>query len=335
MKDLILKELRQAEGYISGERLSELCGVSRTAIWKHIKTLQQEGYQIESQHGAGYRLVGMADVLNARELADHLQGSCFAPSAKIHCYQEVTSTNTVAKELAQKAADRQAKQGIVVTAENQTAGKGRLGRPWTSAQGTGICCSVVLAPMMTLAEASRFSFIAATAIAEGVRRYTGLDVQIKWPNDLVLNGRKICGILVEMVAEAEHVDYFVLGFGLNVNQTSADFPQEIAQKATSLAIQSGVKIDRMALLCQILLSIEEHLALYQSQGFAPIRQKWLASACFLGEKVVIRQQERIIDEGTVQGIDEDGALLLERPDGQTVRILAGDVSLRQADGRYC
>ena len=218
MKDLILKELRQAEGYISGERLSELCGVSRTAIWKHIKMLQQEGYQIESQHGAGYRLVGLADVLNARELADHLQGSCFAPFAKIHCYQEVTSTNTVAKDLAQKAADRSKKHGIVVTAESQTAGKGRLGRPWNSAQGSGIWCSVVLAPAMTLAEASRFSFIAATAIAEGVRRYTDLNIQIKWPNDLVLDGRKICGILVEMVAEAEHVDFFVLGFGLNVNQ---------------------------------------------------------------------------------------------------------------------
>lgn len=335
MKDLILKELRQAEGYISGERLSELCGVSRTAIWKQIKTLQQEGYQIESQHGAGYRLVGIADIMNARELAAQLQGSCYSSPAKIHCYQEVTSTNNVAKELAQKAGSRQAKHGIVVTAESQTAGKGRLGRPWNSAQGSGIWCSVVFAPTMALTEASRFSFIAATAIAEGIRRYTHLDVQIKWPNDLVLNGKKICGILVEMIAEAEHIDYFILGFGINVNQYLEDFSEELREKATSLAIRSGAKIDRMALLCQILLSLEQQLALYQSEGFTPIRQNWLENACFLGDKVVIRQQERIIDEGVVEGIDEDGALLLQRPNGQIVRILSGDVSLRQADGRYC
>ena len=335
MKELILKELRQADGYISGERLSEVCGVSRTAIWKQIKSLQQEGYQIESQHGAGYRLLGMADVLNARELAEHLAGSCFASMSKIHCYQEVTSTNIVAKEWAQKAEGRDARHGLVVTAESQSAGKGRLGRPWSSAAGEGIWCSVVLAPVMTLVEASRFSFIAATAIAEGIEAYTKLAVRIKWPNDLVISGRKICGILVEMVAEAEQIDYFVLGFGLNVNQSAEDFPDDLQKKATSLAVQMGAKIDRMALLCHILRALEQKLALYQAEGFAPIRQKWLASACFLNEKVVIRQQERVLDEGIMQGIDDDGALLLKRSSGETVRILSGDVSLRSAEGGYC
>lgn len=333
MKEQILKELRQAEGYISGEHLSELCGVSRTAIWKQIKALQQEGYQIESQHGAGYRLVGMDDVLNARELSSYLQDTCFGPVEKIHCYTEVTSTNTVAKELAQKAATREARHGLTITAESQTAGKGRLGRSWNSVPGAGIWCSVVLAPPIALTEASRFSFIAAVALAYGIKQYTNLDVQIKWPNDLLIQGQKICGILVEMVAEAEQVDYFVLGFGINVNQCAEDFPEQLQKKATSLYVQGGVKIDRMALLCQILRSIEHYLDLYQRESFALIRQKWLDSACFLGEKVVIRQQERIIEEGLLQGIDDDGALLLEQSDGQLIRILAGDVSLRQADGR--
>ncbi len=334
MKEQILKELRQAEGYISGEHLSELCGVSRTAIWKQIKTLQQEGYQIESQHGAGYRLVGMADVLNARELSSYLQGTCFWPAEKMHCYAEVDSTNTVARQWAQKAANRETRHGLAVTAESQTAGKGRLGRPWNSLPGAGIWCSVVLAPPIALTEASRFSFIAAVAIAYGIKQYTNLEVQIKWPNDLLIQGQKICGILVEMAAEAEQVDYFILGFGLNVNQRQDDFPEELQKKATSLYAQSGTKIDRMALLSQILRSIEKHLDLYQKEGFAPIRQKWLDSACFLGEKVVIRQQERIIEEGILRGIDDDGALLLEQSNGQLIRILAGDVSLRQADGSY-
>ena len=335
MKDRILQELRQTDGFVSGEHLSQICGgVSRTAIWKQIKNLQKEGYQIEAKSSAGYRLVGLADVFNARELAAQIAEGCFACAEKIHCYEEVTSTNTVAKEWAQKAPNRESRHGLVVTAERQTAGKGRLGRAWNSAPGEGIWCSVVLAPEMLLSEASRFSFIAAVAIAEGLSQYTGLAVKIKWPNDLLVQGKKICGILVEMAAEAEHVNHFVLGFGINANQALSDFPEELQAKATSLFLQTGQKVSRLPLLAQILQSLEQTLLLYQKEGFAPIGKRWMDNACFLDEVIIIRQNDKVLASGLMRGIDDDGALLLERQGGEILRILSGDVSMRKNDGSY-
>lgn len=332
MRNKILDELLQATDYISGETLSELCGISRTAIWKHIKVLQQEGYQIESQHGSGYKLIDKNDVLNERELLADLKKKHFAPLPEVHCYKEVTSTNAVAKELALNALN---KNGIVVTAESQSAGKGRLGRPWASAAGAGLWCSIVIAPEMALTEASRFSFIAAVAITESIRQVTGLEVQIKWPNDIVYQGKKLCGILVEMVAEAEQVDFFILGFGINVNQSLQDFPKEIQEKATSLRIETGQSISRAKLLQSILYTLNMNLSVYKKQYFEPIKEKWCDYACLLGEDVVIMNHNKNFYEGELLGIDDDGALLLKSANGDVRRVLAGDVSLKNAKGGYC
>lgn len=328
-KAKILTVLLQNEGYISGETLSELCQVSRAAIWKQIKRLQQEGYDIQSQHGLGYRLIGRADALNPQQIKCNLKPGIFLTADAIHYLDSIDSTNSEAKRLALAGA----REGTVVLAEVQTAGKGRLGRSWTSSGQKGIWCSVLLTPPVNIAQVGQYSFVAAVAVAEGIAAATGLPVEIKWPNDVLINRKKVCGVLLELVAELEQVDTLIVGFGVNVNQELADFPEEVQHKATSLAILSGKRVNRVEVLSKILNALQENYQLMEQEGFEPIRQKWLQRCCLLGQEVVISGNGRQIMEGILAGLRADGALLLETAEGQQA-ILSGDVSLRSPGSQY-
>lgn len=244
-------------------------------------------------------------------------------------YDSIDSTSTEAKRLLQQGYGH----GVVVTAETQTAGKGRLGRAWDSAKGTGIWFSVVFEPKVELQQVSLYSFAAAVAVAEAVCNVTGLTAQVKWPNDVLVKGKKVCGILLELVAERNQPVRVIIGIGINANQKQDEFPQEVQAKAASLAMMTGREIDRRQMLDAVL----ERLAYYSDQleqnGFAVIRDKWTELSCVSGKEVQIVQHGNTLLYGTAIGLADDGALLVKTEQG-IQRIMAGDVSLRAADGGY-
>lgn len=327
-REMILTALSDTTDFVSGEALSRQCGISRTAVWKHIQKLQQEGYQIESQRHQGYRLLNGADVLRAQEIGRGLEQTMWQQE-RIFCHSEIDSTNQEARRLILQGYG----QGTVIVAEQQNAGRGRLGRHWESPGGTGIWFSVILEPAVSLQETSHYSFVTAVAVAEGIRQATGLPAQVKWPNDILIDGKKVCGVLLELVAEMTRVHQLIVGIGINANQKPADFPEEVRKKATSLAIETGHPVQRCAVLCAVLRCLEENCRLMEQQGFAAIRQKWAELSCVIGREVQVLRQGETVLYGMATGLAEDGALVVQTGNGEE-RIVAGDVSLRAADGSY-
>ena len=250
-------------------------------------------------------------------------------SYTIKHYDSIDSTNLEARRLI----GQNCGHGTVVTAESQTDGKGRLGRAWNSARGAGLWFSVVLEPRIPVHQVSLYSFAAAVSVAEGIQLSTGLSSQVKWPNDVLLKGRKVCGILLELVAERNQPVRVIIGIGINANQQMEDFPEDVQHKAVSLAMETGKSVDRQ----QVLDAVLERLAFYSAEleqnGFAAIRETWTALSCVSGKAVQIVQQGKPVLYGTALGLDDDGALLVQTEQG-TERITAGDVSLRAADGGY-
>ncbi len=327
-REKILAALTATTSFVSGEALSQQCGVSRTAVWKQIQKLQEAGYQIEGQRRLGYRLLNGADVLNQEEIGRALPDGFFG-STQIFCYEELDSTNLEARRLILQGHG----QGTVIVAERQTAGRGRLGRPWESPSGTGIWFSVILEPGVSLQQTSSYSFVMAVAVAEGIRQATGLEAQVKWPNDVLLQGKKVCGILLELVAEMSQVHQLIAGIGINANQQLTDFPEEVRQKAISLAVAAGHPVQRTSVLCAVLQKIEENCVLLEQQGFDAIREKWLSLSCVIGKEVQIVRQGDAILTGTAVGLGSDGSLQVQTAQG-IEQVVAGDVSLRAVDGSY-
>ncbi len=253
MRSKVLKALKESnERYLSGEELSQQIGVSRTSVWKHIKKLKEEGYAIESVASRGYRLIQESDILSKAELELLIQEVGFIDS--VTYLKTVDSTNTYAKGHADKV-----DSGALIISDTQTQGRGRLGRLWVSPPATGIWMSMVLVPDIAPYEASKITQIAAASVAEALVNATGLDFTIKWPNDILLNGKKVCGILTEMSAELNSINYIVVGIGINVNMDQ--FPEEIASVATSLKIETGNLHRRYDIVKEILVAFE---GLYES-----------------------------------------------------------------------
>lgn len=250
-------------------------------------------------------------------------------SYTIQQYDTIDSTNLEARRLIQQGFGH----GTVVAAETQTAGKGRLNRTWESAKGSGIWFSVILEPAVSMQQMSQYSFVIAVAAAEGIRQSTGLEAQVKWPNDILINGRKVCGILLELVAERNQPVRLIAGIGINASQQTADFPEEVQAKATSLAMETGMAINRQAVLDAVLQRIDANNTRMEQEGFAAIRNTWTALSCVTGKDVQIVQQGKALLHGTAVGLAEDGSLLVETERG-VEKIMAGDVSLRAADGGY-
>lgn len=322
MKEKILDFLRRKQDYVSGEEISQLLGVSRAAVWKHIKALREEGYAIDSVTRLGYRLREIPDLLLPEEIRHNLGTRKIGQH--IIYFPVLDSTNNHAKALGMEGAP----EGTIVLAEEQTGGRGRLGRNWCSPYGTGVYMSLLLRPQISPMEAARLTLLAAVAVAEGIREFTGIPVGIKWPNDILFDGKKVVGILTEMHAEMEKVNYVVVGIGINVNHELRQLPPELIGTATSLKEIAGQKISRKGLLQEILRRIEQRYEQWQHEGFLPILTKWKELSCILGSPVVMREGNRMW-EGTALDVRESGALVLRLDDGTEKEFSVGEVSLRR------
>ena len=322
MKDMVLRLLKQnGPEYVSGEEICKLLQVTRTAVWKHIQALREDGYEIDARPRAGYLLVAAPDKLYPEEIGEKLATRFFGQS--IYYCESTPSTNDLAKELAQKGMP----EGTLIVVEEQTGGRGRLGRDWHSPKGKGLWFSLVLRPPVMPSQAPQLTILAAVAMAEAIRGETGLPVGIKWPNDLLLDGKKLCGILTEMSAEMERVNHMVLGIGLNVNQDEGDFPADVKQTATSLLLEGGGPLPRVNLLKNVLASLERWYDRWLEEGFQPVLARWKELSVTLGRSVRIHSLNESW-EGWAEEVDEEGALVLRLPDGSHRRVISGEVSLR-------
>jgi BirA family transcriptional regulator, biotin operon repressor / biotin---[acetyl-CoA-carboxylase] ligase len=313
----VLEALRTAGQPVSGERLAAAAGVSRAAVWKRINRLKALGYVIAGEPRKGYRLLAAPDKLLPAEILHGLATRRFR--GPVHHFETVASTSDLAKELGGKGSP----EGTLVVAESQEAGRGRLGRQWDSPAGVGLYVSLLLRPPLPPGELPQITLASAVAAVRALQRAAGLAPGIKWPNDLLVDGKKVGGILTEMETESDQIRYLVLGWGLNVNNPG--FPPELAALATSLFLAAERTFSRVALLKAWL---EEFEALYESflsRGFPGILQEWKKHAVTLGREVAVRQGARTI-QGQAVDVDADGALLVVQRGGEIVRVLSGELA---------
>ncbi|MGL5512664.1 MAG: biotin--[acetyl-CoA-carboxylase] ligase [Sporomusa sp.] len=323
MRTAILELLKQKAGeYISGEDISQAMKVSRTAVWKHIRALKQDGYAIESHPRLGYALRKNTDRLLPAEIKANLAGTVLGQ--EIYYFNEVDSTNNQAKKLAVDGCP----EGTIVVAEAQGDGRGRLARSWFSPYGKGILLSVVLRPPFSPMEAAKCTLMAAVAVNRAINDVTGAGCGIKWPNDILCQDRKVAGILTEMSAEIDAINHIVIGIGINVNIDQQDFPSDIATTATSLAVACGRPVSRIKLLSVILTELEAVYTEVKKSGFELVLAAWRAQSLTLGKKVNVHGIDHNFS-GEAVDIDDDGALLIKTPQG-IERVMAGDVSIRPA-----
>jgi len=320
----ILTALRGAgEGGVAGTELSHRLGISRAAIWARIDELRQLGYDIEASPHSGYRLVSVPDVLHADDLLSSL-GQVKVVGRDIRVFEQTTSTNDVVEKLARD----NVREGVVVFAESQTKGRGRLGRRWMSPTRKGLWFSILLRPSMRPVAATQLTIAAATSLFRAIKTQTGLSPEIKWPNDVLINGRKVAGILTELSAELDKVKYLILGMGINVNTASTEFPAELRKTVTSLRIETGHRQHRAALAVSILKELDLDYDRIRHGRFEALADEWEKHCSTLGNHVVIQAGERKL-HGRAESLDADGALLLRTQHGHLERIIGGDVTIEK------
>lgn len=316
----ILELLRRQEGFLSGEDIGRELSITRAAVWKGIKKLREEGYEIEAVTNRGYRLTNPETMYNKRELEQGLKTKTMGQT--IYFYEETDTTNNRARELALEGAS----EGTLVVAEKQTAGRGRRGKVWESPLGTGIWMSLVLRPQIMPAEASVLTLLCGLATAEAIEAETGLSAGIKWPNDILINGKKAVGILTEMDCEMSEVHFVIPGIGINVN--TASFPPEIAEIATSLYLECGKTVSRRRLVHRVLERLEEHYETFLRTGsFDAMLEDYRKHCITLGKEVHVLGREPFFAEAL--DITPEGELLVRRADnGKEEVVFSGEVSIR-------
>ncbi len=309
--------IKHKDSYTSGQTMADSLGITRAAIWKAIENLRADGYEIESVKAKGYRLKGVPDILGEREILPGLKTGILGK--RIICLPEVDSTNAYAAKLAVDGEP----EGTVVIAEHQTAGRGRLGRKWVSPPGVNIYASIILRPKVPPRDAPLITFVAAVALARTVRGLYNIDAGIKWPNDLLINGRKSAGILTEMSAEPELVRHIILGVGIDVNMPRDAFPKEIRDISTSIMLELGGKVNRAELLRRFLEELEISYLMMVDGRRAEILDEWRSLSVTLGRNVRVTS---LAGEktGFARDIDQEGGLILE-VDGKLETVTSGDV----------
>ncbi len=321
-RETILRLFHQSpDGYVSGVRLSEVLGVSRNAVWKQIGQLRQLGYLIEAIPSRGYRLRETPDLPLAEELRIGLNTRVVGRD--LHYLKETDSTNRQAYALGEAGAG----EGVVVIADRQTAGKGRMGRIWVSPPAVNLYLSVLLRPPLPPHAAPQLTFVSTVAVSRAIAAVSGLQPIHKWPNDVLVDGCKVAGLLNEMSAEVDRIRFVVLGIGVNLNMTADQFPADLRMPATSLRLAGGVAVSRAAFARELLQQLDKLYADYLNFGLAPILAEWESRCDLIGRQVEVDEAGSGLVRGRVSGIDRDGALLLELADGSTARILAGDVKV--------
>ncbi|MBS4209786.1 biotin--[acetyl-CoA-carboxylase] ligase [Bacillus sp. FJAT-50079] len=322
IKQQLIAALSNANGqFLSGQALAEMIGCSRTAIWKHIEELRKSGFELEAVRKKGYRIIELPDQMTENEILFGLTTECFG--RHIYHFDKIDSTQVKAHQLAEKGAP----EGTVVIAEEQTSGRGRMSRPWHSLKKKGVWMSFIVRPKLHLQQAPQFTLITAIAVVKAIEETTGLEPEIKWPNDILLNGKKITGILTELQGEADHIHYLIIGIGMNVNHAKADFPEEVKEIATSLAIEKGEQVARAVLVQNVLKNFEKYYQLYVEKGFAPLKLLWESYAVSIGKTIVAKTLTSEIT-GKAVGITEEGVLKIEGEDGQIHHIYSADIEIK-------
>jgi BirA family biotin operon repressor/biotin-[acetyl-CoA-carboxylase] ligase len=319
-KKTVIDLLRASEDFVSGEAMSSQLGISRNAVHKHVKSLRRRGYRILGVSRRGYRLEQEPCRISMAHVTDRTSGSAFGRSYRY--FDEIESTNVEAKSLANCGAP----EGTVVIAEAQTAGRGRLGRRWTSPAGKGLLFSALLRPDLPMSDAHLLTVVAACAAAEAIESLAELAVAIKWPNDLFVGDRKVGGILLEVAGEQDEVDWVVVGMGINVNTEYSELPVALRKTATSLKMATGDPLDRSELLARLLLALDAHYRHALSDGFERAVSEFRSRDYLLHRSVSVQTRDGAV-VGEAAGIDERGALLVQLPHRSMRSFRSGDVTL--------
>ncbi|OAB46883.1 bifunctional biotin--[acetyl-CoA-carboxylase] synthetase/biotin operon repressor [Paenibacillus antarcticus] len=313
--------LEDPNGFVSGEEMSRRLSISRTAVWKQINKLRTLGYEFEAVSNKGYRILIKPDNLDKLTLNNALN------TVMMGSVLEIIKSTVSTQEEARQRAELGAPEGTVIIAEEQTGGKGRLGRKWFSPYGKGIWMSLVLRPQQPLEFTSQLTLLTGVAVCRAIRKRTGLDVGIKWPNDILMNQRKVCGILLESTVEDKVVRYCIAGIGISVNIDREEYPEDLRDIATSLKAESGATVDRSLLIAAILEEFETLYQLYAQEGFLPIASLWEALSVTINQEVVFNTTQGL-REGLAVGLDPSGALLVDTGMGNIVPVISGDVKLK-------
>lgn len=319
VKEKILELLTECSDYVSGQDICNQLGVSRTAVWKNINALKEEGYRIDSVNNKGYKLLAEPDRIDAARIQKYL---CTKWLGNTIFYEgKMDSTNTQAKRLGEEAAAN----GTVVVTECQTAGRGRRGKVWISPAGN-CYLSILLRPEVLVNRASIITLVTAMALAKAIKQVTALDTMIKWPNDVIANGKKLCGILTESSTDLEYINYVVVGIGINTNQT--EFPEEIREMASSIRLETGAKVNRAELLGTFLNRFEQYYEIFlKTEDLSELSDEYNGLLINRGKEVKILESngERILK---AVGIDSKGGLIVEHASGTQETIISGEVSVR-------
>lgn len=326
-KEILIRLKENPLEYVSGEYLSTVLGVSRTAIWKVINELKEEGYVIESSSKKGYRLSADSDVLNSFEINEGLKTKVLGRN--IVYLDQIDSTNNYAKKIAFEGCE----EGTLVVADYQTCGRGRLGRDWNSSDKKGVWMSLVLRPDIPFEEVQMLTLAVSVAVVQALFEYAQIEAGIKWPNDIIIKGKKVCGILVEMNMEVDKINFLVLGIGLNVNQRKDDFKEELLDRAISLNMHleetsgSQKTLKRNELIATILLKFEEIYDKVKCGAFEDIISEWKKYSVTLGKEVsIIYKNEQY--RGIAEDITKEGKLIVKCEDGTVKEVFSGEVSVR-------
>lgn len=315
--------LRQSGGFVSGQEICGKLGVSRTAVWKTIRQLQEEGYQVEAVRNRGYRMIDGPDVVTAGEIESLLDTEW--AGKQIVCYPETDSTNIQIRHLG----DEGAPHGTLAVADRQMAGRGRRGRTWESPGGSCIYMSLLLRPDLAPEKAPMLTLVMACSVAEGIMDCADVKVQIKWPNDIIANGKKLAGILTEMSTQVDYINHVTIGVGINVNLQH--FPEDI-QTATSLFLETGEKRKRAPIIAAVMKRFEENYKIFmRTEDMSGLMEKYSRLLVNQGREV------RILGENAgyracAEGINQKGELVVRKEDGTVENICAGEVSVRGVYG---
>lgn len=320
MKEEILRLLRSADGYISGQELCNRFGVSRTAVWKAINQLKEAGYEIEAQQNKGYRLMAAPDLMTEAEIKSLMHTDWVAK--EVLYFDTIDSTNTKAQELAEKGYP----SGTLVVADKQESGKGRRGRSWVSPSGIGIFMTLMIKPDINPNNASMLTLVAALAVAKAITSVTGEEAMIKWPNDIVVNGKKVCGILTEMNAQFDYINHIVVGIGINVHNES--FPEEISQMASSLMIEAGGKrFHRAQIIAETMSYFEQYYDTFlKTQDLSALVREYDELLVNMNKAVRVLDPKEPFD-GKAMGITPKGELIVDTWESRKL-VSSGEVSVR-------
>lgn len=322
MKEKIIEILKDSgDDFVSGQKISEVLGVSRASIWKYINAIKEDGYEIEAISRRGYRIISSPDILTFEEIKDFLNTEHIGKN--IIYYNSIGSTNSKAKELAESGQEH----GTVIISEEQTLGRGRLGRNFLSPKHKGIWMSIILRPDIITENVSKITLLGAAAVQKAIMNM-GIKTSIKWPNDIVLNNKKVCGILTEMSGEIEHINYLIMGIGINVNLEKEDIPIDLKDVATSIKIESGKYMERKLLLANILNIFEElYIDFVKDDNIKETLEICRKNSVLIGKEI------QLINRGKVRvakaiDISDKGELVVENQEGNLEYIVSGEVSIR-------